>query len=95
MKHWKAILALALVLALETGALVFRHRRAAARSAPGTYLIGMSQANLIEMYLIQFFLTFMAYYRHRANIGRLLSGNERKTYLFKTNSEKLDLGDKK
>ena len=55
----------------------------------------VSQANLIEMYLIQFFLTFMAYYRHRANIGRLLSGNERKTYLFKTNSEKLDLGDKK
>ena len=54
-----------------------------------------SQATLIEMYVIQFFLTFMAYYRHRANIGRLLSGNERKTYLFKTNSEKLDLGDKK
>ena len=54
-----------------------------------------SQATLIEMYIIQFFLTFMAYYRHRANIGRLLSGNERKTYLFKTNSEKLDLGDKK
>ena len=56
---------------------------------------GASQATLIEMYVIQFFLTFMAYYRHRANIGRLLSGNERKTYLFKTNSEKLDLGDKK
>ena len=55
----------------------------------------VSQANLIEMYLIQFFLTFMAYYRHRANIGRLLSGKERKTYLFKANSEKLDLGDKK
>ena len=47
------------------------------------------------MYVIQFFLTFMAYYRHRANLGRLLSGNERKTYLFKANSEKLDLGDKK
>ena len=55
----------------------------------------VSQANLIEMYLIQFFLTFMAYYRHRANIGRLLSGKERKTYLFKANSEKLDLGAKK
>jgi len=56
---------------------------------------GVSQANLIEMYLIQFFLTFMAYYRHRANIGRLLSGTERKTYLFKSNSEKLDLNSKK
>ena len=55
----------------------------------------MVYGGTIEMYLIQFFLTFMAYYRHRANIGRLLSGNERKTYLFKTNSEKLDLGDKK
>ena len=54
---------------------------------------GASQATLIEMYVIQFFLTFMAYYRHRANIGRLLSGTERKTYLFKTNTEKLDLGD--
>ena len=56
---------------------------------------GASQAALIEMYAIQFFLTFMAYYRHRANLGRLISGNERKTYLFKANSEKLDLGDKK
>ena len=53
-----------------------------------------SQATLIEMYVIQFFLTFMAYYRHRANIGRLLSGTERKTYLFKARSEQLDLGDK-
>ena len=56
---------------------------------------GVSQANLIEMYLIQFFLTFMAFYRHRANIGRLLTGTERKTYLFKSNSEKLDLNNKK
>jgi hypothetical protein len=36
----------------------------------------------------------MAYYMHRANLGRLLSGNERKTYLFKANSEKLNLGKK-
>ena len=56
---------------------------------------GVSQANLIEMYLIQFFLTFMAFYRHRANIGRLLTGTERKTYLLKSNSEKLDLNNKK
>lgn len=56
---------------------------------------GTSQANLIEMYLIQFFLTFMAYYRHRANLQRLFTGTERKTYLFKANSEKLDLGGKK
>lgn len=55
----------------------------------------VSQAHLIEMYVIQFFLTALAYYLHRANIGRLLAGNERKTYIFKKNKEKLDLGDKK
>ena len=50
-----------------------------------------SQAHLIEIYIIQGLLTFMAYYRHRANLGRLLSGTERKTYLFKKNTEQLDL----
>jgi len=44
-----------------------------------------SQAVLIEMYIITAFLTIMAYYKHRENIGRLLKGNERKTYLFKKN----------
>lgn len=48
------------------------------------------QTTLVEMYIIQGILTFMAYYRHRANIGRLISGNERRTYVFKKNSEKLD-----
>ncbi len=43
------------------------------------------QAVLIEMYVITAFLTIMAYYKHRENIGRLLKGNERKTYLFKKN----------
>ena len=46
---------------------------------------------LPEIILIQGLLTFMAWYRHRANIGRLLSGTERKTYIFKRNSEQLDL----
>lgn len=53
-----------------------------------------SQATLIEMYIIQGILTFMAYYRHRANIGRLVHGKERKTYVFRNNSEKLDLNGK-
>lgn len=44
---------------------------------------GMSQANLIEMYIVTAFLTVMAYYKHRANIGRLIRGEERKTYLTK------------
>ncbi len=48
-----------------------------------------SQGHLIEIYVIQGLLTFMAYYRHRANLGRLIRGEERKTYIFKDNTEKL------
>lgn len=46
---------------------------------------GMSQGQLIEMYIITAFLTVMAYWKHRANIVRLVKGEERKTYLFKKN----------
>lgn len=55
---------------------------------------GASQLTLIEMYIIQFLLTFMAFYRHRENLGRLRRGEERKTFLFKKNSEHLDLNKK-
>ncbi len=48
---------------------------------------GMTQTNLYEMYAIAAFLTVMAYWKHRENIGRLIKGNERKTYLFKKNKE--------
>lgn len=44
---------------------------------------GMTQANLIEMYIVMTFLTVMAYYKHRENIKRLIKGEERKTYLKK------------
>ncbi len=44
-------------------------------------IFGMSQAFLTEMYLIAGFLTVMAYWKHRENIKRLVSGTERKTYL--------------
>ncbi len=44
---------------------------------------GMSQNELFELYAIGVFLTAMAYYKHRENIKRLLSGTERKTYLIK------------
>ncbi|MED9902864.1 MAG: glycerol-3-phosphate 1-O-acyltransferase PlsY [Lachnospiraceae bacterium] len=46
---------------------------------------GTTQAQLIEMYIIAAFLTAMAYWKHRANIVRLIKGEERKTYLFKKN----------
>ncbi len=44
---------------------------------------GMSQTALHEMYLITALLTAMAFFKHRGNIGRLLRGVERKTYLSK------------
>ncbi len=47
----------------------------------------MTQAALIEMYIVAAFLTIMAYYKHWGNIKRLLKREERKTYLFKKNKE--------
>ncbi len=47
----------------------------------------MSQAELIEMYIVAFFLAVMAFWKHRENIVRLLHGEERKTYLTKKNRE--------
>ncbi len=49
--------------------------------------VGMTQGNLYEMYAIGAFLTIMAYWRHRENIKKLLSGTERKTYLKKRKEE--------
>lgn len=45
----------------------------------------MTQATLNEMYIIAVLLMAMAYWKHRENIKRLLTGTERKTYLFKKN----------
>lgn len=50
-------------------------------------IFGMTQPLLLEMYLIAAFLTVMAYWKHRENIKRLLSGTERKTYLTHRNTE--------
>ena len=41
-------------------------------------IFGMTQAVLTEMYVIAGLLTIMAYWKHRENIKRLLSGSERK-----------------
>ena len=57
-------------------------------------MFGVSGAQLTEIIVIQGFLTFMAWFRHRANIKRLVTGTERKTYIFKRNSEQLDLNKK-
>lgn len=47
----------------------------------------MSQALLIEMYILSLFLSLLAFYKHRDNIKRLLNGTERKTYLSKKNAK--------
>ncbi len=39
---------------------------------------GMEQAQLYELYIVVGLLTVLAFYRHRANIGRLLHGTENK-----------------
>ena len=44
---------------------------------------GLSQGHLFELYVIVAALALLAFWQHRENIKRLLSGTERKTYLFK------------
>ena len=51
-------------------------------------MLHMSSAHCMELYIIAILMMVMAFYRHRGNIGRLIHGNERKTYLTKKN--KLD-----
>ncbi len=41
----------------------------------------MSQPHLIELYAVGFALAALAFWKHRENIKRLMSGTERKTYL--------------
>ena len=48
---------------------------------------GMTQPQLIELYVVTALLTVMAYYKHKENIKRLLNGTERKTYLSHKNKE--------
>lgn len=49
------------------------------------YFEGMSQASLVEMYVVFALLLVLAFWKHRENIVRLLHGEERKTYLSKKN----------
>lgn len=44
---------------------------------------GLSGMALYELYAVAGGLTVMAFWQHRANIGRLIKGTENKTYLFK------------
>ena len=48
-----------------------------------TAQFAMEAAHIHEMYLVAALLALLAFYKHRANIVRLLHGNENKTYLKK------------
>lgn len=45
---------------------------------------GMDQGHTLEMYAVMAVLTALAFYRHRANISRLVKGEESKIFLGKT-----------
>lgn len=51
---------------------------------------GIPQTVLWEMYAVAFVISGLAFIRHHENIKRLISGNERKTYLFKKKTEATD-----
>ncbi len=44
--------------------------------------LGLGHAAVIEFIILGFLWAALAFFRHRANIGRLIAGNENKTYLF-------------
>ncbi len=54
---------------------------------------GMTQPQLWELYGLSAFLAAMAYWKHRANIVRLLHGTENKTYLSSKNKEDKSLAE--
>jgi glycerol-3-phosphate acyltransferase PlsY len=54
------------------------------------FFAGMTQAELVEMYILFFLLLVMAFWKHRENIKRLIHGTERKTYLFKKNKVEVE-----
>ena len=47
----------------------------------------LKQSQKIEMYVIAVLLMAVAYYKHRANIVRLIKGEERKTHILKKKEE--------
>ena len=46
-------------------------------------MLGLTGHALTELYVVIILIAALAFYQHRENIGRLLAGKERKTYLFK------------
>ena len=48
---------------------------------------GMDRPHTMELYIVMAVLTAMAFYRHRANIVRLLHGTENKVFLSSKNKK--------
>lgn len=49
---------------------------------------GMDTAHMTEMYVVMGLMTALAFFRHRANVVRLLNGTENRIYLGKTKNKK-------
>ena len=75
--HYVSLCSLSAYAAAFILVLVFGHM--------GKY--GMDQPHTVELYIVMAVLTAMAFYRHRANIGRLLHGTENKVFLSSKNKK--------
>ena len=49
---------------------------------------GMDASHMMEMYAVMGGMTALAFFRHRANVGRLLKGTENRIYLGKSKNKK-------
>lgn len=49
---------------------------------------GMDASHTMEMYIVMGVLTALAFFRHRANVARLLKGTENRIYLGKSKNKK-------
>lgn len=61
----------------------------------GLLFATMPASNRYEMYILFFLLLLLAFWKHKENIKRLISGTERKTYLGKKNKAEIDLNHNK
>ena len=48
----------------------------------------MDASHMMEMYAVMGGMTALAFFRHRANVGRLLKGTENRIYLGKSKNKK-------
>lgn len=76
--HYVSLCSLSAYLAALIAMIVLGQQGAYGMDAPHTW----------EMYVVMGLLTVLAFFRHRANVGRLLKGTENKIYLGKSKNKK-------